>query len=48
MLFLIFCLQKPVIDDVKTFISITEAVVSLHNFFINETCYIYSLPRIFL
>ena len=48
MLFLIFCLQKPVIDDVKTLISITKAVVSLHNFFINETCYIYSVPRIFL
>ena len=47
MLFLILCLQKPVIDDVKKLISITKAVVSLHNFSIDKTCYIYSVPTIF-
>ena len=47
MFFHILRLQKPVIDDVKNLISITKAVVSLHNFLINKTCYIYSVPGIF-
>ena len=47
MLFPILRLQQPVIDDVKNLISKTKPVVSLHNFFINKTCYIYSVPGIF-
>ena len=33
-------LRKPIIGDVKNVISITKAVVSLHNYLINETRYI--------
>ena len=33
-------LRKPIIGDVKNVISVTKAVVSLHNYFINEICYI--------
>ena len=33
-------LRKPIIGDVKIFFSITKAVVSLHNYLINETRYI--------
>ena len=36
-----FCvLRKPIIGDAKNVISITKAVVSLHNYLINETRYI--------
>ena len=32
-------LLKSITDDAKNVISITKAVVSLHNYLINETCY---------
>ena len=33
-------LWKPIIGDVENFISITKAAISLHNYLINEACYI--------
>ena len=33
-------LSKLIIGDVENVISITKATISLHNYLINETCYI--------